>query len=276
MQRKATEKENASSMSRIRPKLNYSNVIATIALFVALGGAAVAAGIPKNSVGPRQLKRGAVTTVAIRKGAVTSGKLGPNSVVAGKLGPNSVGPGNIGNGAVTAAKLAKSSVTNEAIANGVVGTNKLGNNVVTTAKIPNGAVTLAKLGNDVAPLLGNLRSGQTLRGTIDLGASTDKATVVRSSTSFQFPLAGTPAAPEANVLKVGASPTPACPGAGQQTPQATAGQLCVYLINASKNLKSVTFDMGSVSRFGFGLAAQFNEEVGSEDFVQGLWAVTAP
>ena len=34
------------------PKLNYSNVIATIALFVALGGVAVAAGLPKNSVGP--------------------------------------------------------------------------------------------------------------------------------------------------------------------------------------------------------------------------------
>ena len=43
------------------PKLNYSNVIATIALFVALGGAAVAAGLPKNSVGTKQLKRGAVT-----------------------------------------------------------------------------------------------------------------------------------------------------------------------------------------------------------------------
>ena len=39
----------------------YSNVIASLALFVALGGAAVAAGLPKNSVGPKQIKRGAVT-----------------------------------------------------------------------------------------------------------------------------------------------------------------------------------------------------------------------
>ena len=31
-------------------------MIATIALFVALGGVAVAAGLPKNSVGPKQLK----------------------------------------------------------------------------------------------------------------------------------------------------------------------------------------------------------------------------
>ena len=66
-------------------------MIATIALFVALGGAAVAAGLPKHSVGPRQLKRGAVTAAALRKAAVTSGKLAPKSVIAGKLGPNSVG-----------------------------------------------------------------------------------------------------------------------------------------------------------------------------------------
>jgi hypothetical protein len=263
-------------MSRLRPKLNYSNVIATIALFVALGGAAVAAGLPKHSVGATQLKRGAVTTAALRKQAVTSGKLASKSVISGKLGPNAVGPGNIGNGVVTSAKLAKNAVTNAAIANGVVGTNKLGNNAVTTVKIPNGAVTLAKLGSDVAPLLGNLRSGQTLRGTIDLGAGTDKATVVRSSASFQFPLANAPAAPEANVLKVGASPTPACAGIGQQAPAAAAGQLCVYLTSASKNLKGVSFDAGSVSRLGFGLAAQFEEEPGSEDFVQGYWAVTAP
>ena len=40
-------------------------MIATIALFVALGGAAVAAGLPKNSVGANQLKRGAVTAAKI-------------------------------------------------------------------------------------------------------------------------------------------------------------------------------------------------------------------
>ena len=46
---------------RVRKKLTYSNVIACLALFVALGGVAVAAGLPKNSVGAKQLKNGAVT-----------------------------------------------------------------------------------------------------------------------------------------------------------------------------------------------------------------------
>ncbi len=94
-------------LTAVRQRLTYSNVIATMALFIALGGVAVAAGLPKNSVGPKQLKRGAVTAAKIRKQAVTSAKLAPQSVINGKLAANSVGPGNIGNGAVTTAKLAQ-------------------------------------------------------------------------------------------------------------------------------------------------------------------------
>ena len=104
---------------KLRPKLSYSNVIASIALFVALGGAAVAAGLPRNSVGPHQLKRGAVTTAKLRKAAVRPGKLAPKSVIAGKLGPNSVLPGNIGNGAVTSAKIGGGAVIANSIKNGV-------------------------------------------------------------------------------------------------------------------------------------------------------------
>ena len=140
-----------------RPKLSYSNVIATIALFVALGGAAIAAGLPRHSVGARQLKRGAVTTRALRRGAVTSAKLAQGSVVAGKLGSSAVSQGTIADGAVTSG----------AIASGAVNAGKLGSNAVTTGKIANGAITTAKLGSEVAPLLGALRSGQTLRGVFE-------------------------------------------------------------------------------------------------------------
>jgi hypothetical protein len=261
------------------PKLTYSNVIATVALFVALGGAAIAAGLPRHSVGARQLKHGAVTTAALRRGAVTNAKLGPRSVSAGKLSANAVGAGNLANGAVTSTKLAANSVINATIANGVVGTNKLGNNVVTTTKIANGAVTLAKLGEEVAPLLGTLRSGQTLRGVFDLGASGKESAFVHSASSFQYPLATTPAAPETNVLKTGQT-NAACPGitgGNQQTPQAAAGQLCVYITGASgATLKGLTFDLGSVTRLGFGLRAQFEAKGEEDSNVEGFWAVSAP
>lgn len=47
---------------RLREKLSYANVVATLALFVALGGASYAAvTLPAGSVGDKQLRNGAIT-----------------------------------------------------------------------------------------------------------------------------------------------------------------------------------------------------------------------
>jgi len=60
----------------IRKRLTYANVMATIAVFVALGGASYAAiKLPKNSVGTRQIKKNAITTAKIKNRAVTGAKL---------------------------------------------------------------------------------------------------------------------------------------------------------------------------------------------------------
>lgn len=257
-----------------RPKLNYANVIATIALFVALGGAAVAAGLPKGSVGPKQLKKGAVTAAALRKGAVTAGKIAPKAVVAGKLGANAVLPGNLGNGIISTAKLADSAVIAAKIKNGVVTTNKLTNEAVTTAKLGKESVTLGKLGPEVAPLLGTLKPGQTLRGVFDLGSTAvNPADTTRSSASFQFPLLN---AATATVLKPGET-TANCAGLGggnSQTPQAAGGNLCVY-ITAGENLDEATpLAAENNTRLGFGLVAKAKS--GGAYYALGQWAVTAP
>jgi hypothetical protein len=261
--------------SRFRPKLTYANVVASIALFIALGGAAVAAGLPRNSVGPKQLRRGAVTTKAIKPGAIVSGKLANRSVIVGKLGPNAVTPGNIGNGAVTTSKIAAAAVIASSIKNGVITTNKLTNANVTTAKLADGSVTPGKLAPDIAPLLGTLKTGQTLRGTFELGADT---VIDRQSVSFPFPLTNPPAAPEANILKAAGS-SAACPGlkgGNQQTPEAAAGQLCVYLKTEEGEAATVGFPAKEgVNRLGFGLQAVF-AKASINNRVQGYWAVTAP
>lgn len=256
------------------PKLNYANVIATIALFVALGGVAVAAGLPKNSVGPKQLKRGAVTAPDIRRGAVTAGKIAPKAVVAGKLGPNAVLPGNLGNGIITTNKLSNGAVIASKIKNGVVTTNKLDNGAVTTAKLDDGAVTLGKLADDVPPLLGTLKSGQTLRGVFDLGSTAAVAgDTTRSGVSFQFPLLGTPAV---TVLQPGET-TANCGGLGggnAQTPQATAGNLCVYVTEKANLDETTPLAVENNTRLGFGLLAKAKE--GGAYHAFGQWAVTAP
>jgi hypothetical protein len=56
--------------------LSYANVMATVAVFLALGGVSYAAiKIPKSSVGTKQLKLAAVTGSRLRTGAVTSVKV---------------------------------------------------------------------------------------------------------------------------------------------------------------------------------------------------------
>lgn len=264
------------------PKLNYANVIATIALFVALSGIAVAAGLPKNSVGTKQLKRGAVTTADLRRGAVTAGKIAPRAVVAGKLGANAVLPGNLGNGIITTNKLSDGAVIASKIKNGVITTNKLDNDAVTTAKLApgsvtnpilaNGSITPNKLNENFGPIVATLRSGQTLRGVFAIGG---ESKVWLDSQSFQFPLLNPPAAPDVNIQEAGKT-TAACPGIiGTATPQAAPGQLCVYITTKSEKFEGIGFEPGATNRLGFGLRAEFSEALPT-NAVSGQWAVTAP
>jgi hypothetical protein len=62
-----------SHLSRLRERLSYANVTATLALFVALGGTSYAAiTLPRNSVGSAQIRHGAVGSSELHKGAVRS------------------------------------------------------------------------------------------------------------------------------------------------------------------------------------------------------------
>jgi hypothetical protein len=72
---------------KIGPHLSYANVVATLALFLVLGGgsALAAATLGKNSVGSRQLKSKAVTT--------------------GKIAPNAVNGSKVANGSLTGADI---------------------------------------------------------------------------------------------------------------------------------------------------------------------------
>ncbi len=268
-----------------RPKLNYANVIATIALFVALGGAAVAAGLPKKSVGSQQLKPGAVTTKALHKKAVTSGKLAPKAVTAGKLGANAVLPGNLGNGIISTEKLADGSVLASKIKNGVITTNKLTNSAVTTpklgdgsvnsAKLADGAVSVNKLGQGViGQLQGKLESGTTIRGVFDVGSTMPTGATgdtTRSAVNFQFPLVN-PAT--VTVLQPGQTSANCSGLGGGQTPQATGGNLCVYLTQKTNLEEATPLEVENNTRLGFGLVAKAKDP--GAYYAYGQWAVTAP
>ncbi len=88
-------------MKRFQSKLTYGNVVATVALFIALGGVSFAATqFPRNSIGTRQLKNEAVSTAKTKDGAITGEKIADSSITTSKLA----------DGAVTGAKVNSSSL----------------------------------------------------------------------------------------------------------------------------------------------------------------------
>jgi hypothetical protein len=78
-------------MKKVRPRLTFANVTSCLALFVALGGFAVAAGLPKNSVGPKQLKKNSVTTAKVKKEAITAAKVKKGTLTGTQINASTLG-----------------------------------------------------------------------------------------------------------------------------------------------------------------------------------------
>ena len=78
-------------MTAIRKHLSYANVMATLAVFIAMGGGALAAlRVPANSVGTRQLKRNAVTGIKVKDGSLTGTDIKPQSLTGESIKPGSL------------------------------------------------------------------------------------------------------------------------------------------------------------------------------------------
>jgi hypothetical protein len=85
-------------MAAIRARLTFANVMSVVAVFIALGGSAIAINkIKANSVGTKQLKTGAVQNTDIADNAVTSPKVANGSLkdedfAAGQIPAGATGP----------------------------------------------------------------------------------------------------------------------------------------------------------------------------------------
>ena len=79
-------------LNRIRRRLSYANVVASAALFLALGGVGYAATTAaKNSVTSRSIKNGQVKTADLANGAVTSSKIRNGNVTSVKIANGTIG-----------------------------------------------------------------------------------------------------------------------------------------------------------------------------------------
>lgn len=92
-----------------------SMAVAMLALFISLGGSAVAVQtskqkkvkVPANSVGAKQLKEGAVTESKLAPAAVTARAVRDNSLGSSKIEDNAIGTSELQNQTVNSIKLAR-------------------------------------------------------------------------------------------------------------------------------------------------------------------------
>jgi len=77
--------------NRVRSRLTYSNVIATLALFIALGGSAFAV----KKIRSKDIARNAVKSRQIAPKAVKARQIAPNAVKASEIAAEAVGSGEL-------------------------------------------------------------------------------------------------------------------------------------------------------------------------------------
>ena len=76
-----------SPVGFLRKRLTFSNVIALLALFIALGGTSYAVtALPKNSVGTQQIKKDAVTGAKVKNGSLSSADFAAGTLLKGDTG----------------------------------------------------------------------------------------------------------------------------------------------------------------------------------------------
>jgi hypothetical protein len=109
---------------------SYASVVATLALFVALGGTAAAVtALPRDSVGPPQIRKDAVRSPEIAKDAVRSPEIATDAVRSPEIAKD----------AVRAPEIANDAVRSPEIADDAVGSSEIRDNAVELADISAGA-----------------------------------------------------------------------------------------------------------------------------------------
>jgi hypothetical protein len=128
----------------MRIRLSYANLMATVAVFIALGGGAYAAlSLPAGSVGSKQIAKNAVRAKQIAKRAVRKKELARNAVRSRKIKDGRVKSFDLADASVTTPKLGDDSVSSPKLAPGAVTTPKLADESVTPPKL--GTVDYARV-----------------------------------------------------------------------------------------------------------------------------------
>jgi hypothetical protein len=257
-----------------RPRLTYANVVASIALFAALGGVSYAATtLPGGSVGTDQIQAEAVRTGKLTDDAVTASKLAQG--VRERLAPVGGAP------AVTTAASTPASVKHAETADRS-GTAATATQAGSATHADSAATAdLATTSKDAEALGGTpadqyltadsvLHSGQTEAGDYIAAAANQQAGTVLVQFWPHLP----ESLPEGHILVIAeGGGTVLCPGAGQ----AAAGYMCVYQsFNEGMTFESFISTMPGSIYAGPVSGVMTWRSNQSNGLLRGTWAYTAP
>jgi len=263
-------------MNRLRPRLTYANVVASLALFMALGGVSYAATtLPKSSVGSAQIQPEAVLTGKVAADAVTAAKLAQG--VRERLMPVGGTPAMTTSSTPTNVKHAETadragtatSATTATRADTATYADSAGTAVTATTSKDSDALG-GKPADDYLTADSVLRSGQTEAGDYIAAAAKFEAGTVLVQFWPHLP----ESLPEGHIIPVPEGGSSAlCPGAGQAAP----GYMCVYQsFNEGMTFESFISTLpgsiyaGPVSGV---MTWRSNQDNG---LLRGTWAYTAP
>jgi hypothetical protein len=136
--------DGRSKFGGVRGRVSYANVMATVAVFIALGGGAYAAlNLPAGSVTSKEIARNAVRAKQIAKRAVRKKEVARNAIRSRKIKDGRVKTFDLADAAITSPKLADDSVVSSKLAASSVTTPKLADESVTPPKL--GTVDYARV-----------------------------------------------------------------------------------------------------------------------------------
>jgi hypothetical protein len=116
-------------MSKIRRSLSFSNVVAVMALFFALGGSAYA--VAAGKIDGAQIQAGSIPGNRLQAKAVGTNQLKPSSIGNAQLKGNAVATKQLQSGAVTGGKIKAGSITGSQVKAGSLGATQINQTTLT-------------------------------------------------------------------------------------------------------------------------------------------------
>jgi hypothetical protein len=167
-------------INSIWERLSYANVVATIALFVALGGGAYAAfHLPKNSVRSKHIKNGQVKSADVKNDALAGTDI-DESTLGAVPNANAVGPLHAASGSVSLDDLPGDSADLMTLGpfSFTVGCQYAGGGTIMSVRLQS-----TRSGTDVAWIVGNDDGTVDADKHLDLAANTTQTLLQTASSS---------------------------------------------------------------------------------------------